>query len=127
MYLRFVTLSKDKDSRQKEGLIIAAGRLIDEGELDRFELEMVKRIIDWFNEKMKVPSLLKDPGNNRCVAWFKSEAKEPLNMMWELYYLLQSKGIPVEVMKESDVGEIRYEDEWQIVAQGHRHNRKRHY
>ncbi len=44
--------------------------------------------------------------------------------MWELYYLLQAKGIAVEVMKKERVGEIKYEDNWQIVAQPLRHNRK---
>jgi hypothetical protein len=124
MYLRFVTLNKDRDSKQKQGLITTAYDLRDEGELDRYELESVNRIINWFKANLTIPPILKREDSNRCIAWFKSDAKEPLDLMWELYHLLQSKGIPVEVLKQNEIGDIRYEDEWQVIAQPLRHNRK---
>lgn len=124
MYLRFVTLNEDSRSRKKSGLIIAAIELREEGELDRYELATVNRIIDWFNEHLKVPSMLKRDDSNRCISWFKPDAHEPIEMMWELYYLFQTKGISVEVLKENSIGEVRYEDEWQVVSQPVRHNRK---
>lgn len=124
MYLRFVTATQDEDSRKKQGLFHSANRLKQEGELDRYESEVVERIFRWFNDNVKVPWLLKAPGNNRCLSWFKPEAKQALHLMWEMYYLLQSKGVSVEVLKENDIGEIKYEDEVQVVAQPYRHNRK---
>ena len=127
MYLRFVTLTPDEESRKKQGLFFSVQRLLDDGEFDRYEIEAVKQILNWFNDKMKVPPLLKRDGNNRCIAWFKPEAEQAIKLMWEMYYLLQAKGIPVEVLKDDDVGEIHYEDDWQVIAQPYRHNRKRHY
>lgn len=127
MYIRFVTLKLDKDSKNKQGLFMAAEELNEDGELGRYEKNSVNNIISWFNENIEAPSLLSDSGNNRCIAWFKPEAKKSLNLMWELYHILQSKGIAVEVLKSDDIGEIRYEDEHQVIAQPHRHNRKRHY
>lgn len=125
MYLRFVVLNKNKESKQKQGLITLSYDLRDEGELDRYELTTVNRIINWFKENLKSPPILKKDGNNRCIAWFKSEAKEPIELMWELYHLIQSKGIPVEIIKKDEIGEIKYEDEWQVIAQPLKHNRKR--
>ena len=124
MYLRFVTLRKDKDSKHKQGLVTYAYDLREEDELDQYELESVNRIIDWFKKNLKIPPILKRDDSNRCIAWFKPEAEEPLKLMWELYYLLQSKGVPVEVLKKNSVGEIKYEDQWQVIAQPIRHNRK---
>ena len=124
MYLRFIGLNKDSDSKQKQGLITIAYDLRDEGEFDQFELDSVNRIINWFKDNLKVPPLLERQDSNRCIAWFKSEAEEPLKQIWELYYLLQNKGVAVEVLKEKNIGDIRYEDEWQVIAQPNRHNRK---
>jgi hypothetical protein len=127
MYKRFVTLKNDEDSRKKQGLFMATRELRDEGELDRYELETANQIFEWFNENVDVPSFQKKDGCNRCISWFKPEAKEALEKMWELYHLLQSKGVAVEVLKSDDVGEIHYKDKHQIIAQPYRHNRKRHY
>lgn len=124
MYLRFVTLGKDVDSKKKQGLITYVYDLRDEGELDRYELEAVNRIIDWFKEHVKIPPILKRNDSNRCISWFKPEAEQPIKYMWELYYMLQAKGVAVEVLKEEKIGNIKYEDEWQVVAQPLRHNRK---
>jgi len=124
MYLRFVILNKHKSSKSKQGLITAAYDLRDEYELDRYELEAVNRIIDWFKKYLQIPSILERDDSNRCISWFKTDAKEPIEMMWELYYLFQSKGISVEILKKKEIGEIKYEDEWQVVAQPDRHNRK---
>lgn len=106
---------------------MATRALRDDGELDRYELESANKIFDWFNKNINAPGFLKLGGNNRCLSWFKPEAKEALEKMWELYHLLQSKGVAVEVLKSNDIGEIRYEDSYQVIAQPHRHNRKRHY
>ena len=124
MYLRFVTLNKHDASKSKQGLITYAYELRDEYELDSYELEAVNRIIDWFKKHLKIPSILDRDDSNRCISWFKTDAKEPLEMMWELYYLFQSKGISVEILKQKEIGEIKYEDDWQVVAQPVRHNRK---
>ena len=105
---------------------MTAQELRERGEFDRYELEAVTRIIEWFNENIKVPSILKKKGYNRCISWFKPESKTSLELMWELYHLLQSKGVSVEVLKNDEIGEILYEDEHQVVAQPWRHNRKVH-
>jgi hypothetical protein len=75
MYVKFVTLKLDKDLRNKQGLFMAAKELDEDGELDRYERDTVKNIINWFNENIGATSLLKEPGNNRCISWFKPEAK----------------------------------------------------
>lgn len=127
MYIRFVTLINDEDSKKKQGLFMATRELRDAGELDRYELETANKIFEWFNENVAAPSFLKEDGYNRCISWFKPDAKEALEKMWELYHLLQSKGVAVEVLKSDDIGEIHYDDRHQIIAQPHRYNRKRHY
>ncbi len=67
-YLRFVTLGKHRSSKHKQGLITYAHNLREVGELDRYELVSVNRIIDWFNAYVKVPPILKKNDSNRCLS-----------------------------------------------------------
>ena len=122
MYLRFVGLNVDRASKYKQGLFTLAYDLKYKGEFDRYELDATSRILGWFENNLKIPAILKERDSNRCIAWFKPEAKEPIRQMWELYYLLQHKGLSVEVLKSIEIGRIKYKDEWQVIAQPNKQN-----
>ena len=111
-----VMLAKDMDLRHPEGLIIGARCLIEEDLFDYDEQDAVEQILRWFNQNLKIPPLLKQPGGNRCLSWFKPEATEALRMMWELFNLLKKTGVAVDFIKKEDVGNVFYQDEYQIVA-----------
>lgn len=120
VYVRFVIQDVDPDSRRKRGILVAAGELHDEGDLEPHERQLVRALCDWFNEHLRVPAVLKDYDSIRAISWFKSEAEKPIAKMWELVHVLRAHGINVEFLKADDPGNVIYEDEWQVVATPHK-------
>lgn len=115
-YIRFTILSADKDSRRKTGILIAAHKLRDEGDLSVEEHDQVRTLLAWFNLHLKIPKVLSEQGNARAISWFKTEAQKPLKRIWELKALLEFHDINVEIHRTTDPGILIYEDGWQIVA-----------
>jgi len=72
---------------------------------------------------LKVPQVLKEPGNERAICWFKDSAKRPLEYVWSLVHLLGDHGISVELIKTRDPGVVIYEDGWQVAAKPHKKDR----
>jgi hypothetical protein len=52
----------------------------------------------------------------RAIFWFKSSAEDCVKRMWELTHLLRYHGYLVEVEKCRELGNIVYEDTFQVAA-----------
>lgn len=116
MYLRFVIPRKDEDSRARQGILVAAHKLRDEGDLEPYEHEVLRGALAWFNEHLRIPPVLDEPESARAISWFKSDADAPIERMWQLSNVLRARGVAVELLKTEEPGTIVYEDKWQIVA-----------
>jgi hypothetical protein len=123
MYLRFTLLRRDDDSGRKQGILVAAHLLRDEGDLSVEEHRQLHEALVWFNQNLNHPACLKQPGNRRALSWFKPEARKPLAYMWALTHMLNAHGVHVEVHKTRDPGIILYQDGWQVVAKPRRGQR----
>ena len=124
MYLRFVIRRQHSQSRAPTGVFVVAAELQDSCELEAYQREQLSELLAWFNEHIRVPSRLSEPTQNRVLSWFKPDAQEAVERMWELASILRDAGVPVELLKSSDPGVILEEDEHQILAQPYRVNRK---
>ncbi|MFT6426269.1 MAG: hypothetical protein ACJAYH_001966 [Celeribacter sp.] len=51
------------------------------------------------------------------LSWFKPTAKEHIAKAFELKAILEENGYAIEVLKESRIGYVTFEDEFQIVAE----------
>ena len=120
MFIRFVLLKSDPESTKKQGILVAAHELRDEGDLTIEEHQILREALSWFNQHLKVPACLKRSENRRALSWFKDSAQKPLQHMWNLVYILRDHGLHVDVIKTDDPGTIIYEDGWQIVAKPRR-------
>jgi len=116
MYLRFSTKQLDPESSRNTGILVAAHTLRDEGDISVQQHNELRKVLLWFNENLQVPKLLNDVEHRRAISWFKPEAKEAINKMWQLVDVLKSHGIETEVLKTKDPGVVVYEDEWQLIA-----------
>ncbi len=125
MYLRFVSSQQDAASHSLVGVFTHAYDIRDTAELEQHEVETLERALDWFRMHLKIPPVLKEPGNERAICWFKPAAKRPLEYAWQLVHLLRERGIEIELTKTRDPGTILYEDGWQIVAKPHKKDRLR--
>ncbi|PTU32184.1 hypothetical protein CJD38_05855 [Stenotrophobium rhamnosiphilum] len=106
----------DSDSGYNAGILVAAHKLRDEGNLTVEEHRQLRLCLKWFNDELEIPTILKEPEHRRAISWFKSEAKEPIAKMWELKKVLIEHGIHVEVLHTIDPGVVVYEDKWQVIA-----------
>ncbi|MEM7222595.1 MAG: hypothetical protein AAF495_06430 [Pseudomonadota bacterium] len=69
-------------------------------------------LIDWFEEALESPA--EDGG----LAWFKASASQHLDQAHDLAALLETMGHRVTMITTEDPGEILYEDDHQVVANG---------
>ena len=91
--------------------------------LSNDERKQIQQVLIWFNINLPVPKAAWIQG--RAIFWFRVEAKECIQRMWELVRLLQAHDYYVEVHKCEFLGNIVYSDEFQVVAFPHWRDGKR--
>src|SRR5206468_910308 len=104
----------DEDSHKPQGVFVAAYRLLDSGDLSKEEWKRVRGILDWFN------AYLPQPPNKftacRAIFWFNSSAEKNIKKIWELVRVLRHHNHHVEIHKCRKLGNVLYEDEFQVAA-----------
>jgi hypothetical protein len=114
MYLRFVTTRIDNDSRKPKGVFVASHELLNSGDLTQNEWKQVREILNWFNANLPTPP--KNFSSRRAIFWFKSTAEENIRNVWELVEVLRQHGHYIEVYKCRRLGNILWEDKFQVAA-----------
>jgi hypothetical protein len=123
VYVRFVVADIDEDSGQELGVINAVGNLRARGELYQHEEAQHDRIREWFNMNLERPTRFtasKPPyyrKQSRAISWFKDNAQDHIDHIWDLVAILRQHGISVRMLKTDRVGYVVYEDDYQIVAE----------
>ena len=120
MFLRFGVTQIDDDSQQPQGLFMAAHELLDSGDLARDEGLQLREVLIWFNKNLPSPRI----GRTRAIFWFKSETKACIDRMWDLVNLLRLHGYLIEIKKYRELGNIVYEDDFQVAAVPSKSDRK---
>lgn len=121
MFLRFVITQIDDVSHKPQGLFQAAYELLESGDLSASERDLLREVIIWFNKNLPSP---RGMVASREIFWFKSSADECISRMWELTHLLRHHGYLVEVEKCRGLGNIIYDDKFQVAAYPSKHDRK---
>ena len=117
MYLRFVVTQIAKYSNQPKGLFIAAGELLNSENLSPEEQTQLGDILNWFNKNLPMPDIVKFRSRSyRAIFWFKSEAEDCISRIWEMAHLLEYHGYLIEMQKCRKLGNIIYEDKFQVAA-----------
>jgi hypothetical protein len=122
MFLRFVISETDTESHQALGVFQAIFRLRDKGSLTEYEEAHLEQVRNWFNRSLEKPlrfTNAKPPyyrKRQNGISWFKDSAHEHISKIREITAILQSYGVPVQMIKTTRPGYIVYEDEFQIVA-----------
>ena len=78
----------------------------------------------WFRENLAVPPFRRHrrwrsytaAGCAAAVCWFRSDAGEPLERMWDRAVLLRQIDVPVRLLRSHEPGQVLWSDEHQIVA-----------
>jgi hypothetical protein len=116
MYLRFALPKRNNPYVSREGVFTACYALLEEDRLTEYEEKQVRSHLDWFDRHLPAPECLDDVEHRRALCWFRSDAHDHIETMWELVGVLHTCCVPVELLKTRWPGTIVYEDEWQIAA-----------
>ena len=121
MFVRFVVGADAENAALLTGIITEARILHDKGLLYSYESSRLEAIFDWFNEHLPFPPFQKKfrtgVWTRDAVAWFRPEAKGPVERMWEIVAILKEHGVAVRMVTSNNPGKIVYEDKYQIVAE----------
>jgi len=121
MFVRFVVGADAENASWLTGVITEARILRDEGELYRYESELLREVFDWLNEHLPCPPFQAKLGSGEwttdAVSWFRADAKEPLGRIWDIVAILREHGVPVRLVTTEKPGKIVYSDPYQIVAE----------
>ena len=110
--------------KAREGFLQAAGTLADNELTDRFIMERIDSLRVWFCDNLELPERFSKTTSKgyyrretKGLSWFKPSAKKHISKAFELKGILEECGYEVEVLKESRIGYVVYEDEYQVVAE----------
>jgi hypothetical protein len=110
------------DSR--EGIFQAAAELVDDPLTNALVISRTHQLRRWFSKNLDRPdrfSKSRPKGNyskdTKGLSWFKSSAVEHISKAFELKSVLEENGYSIEILKESRIGYVVYEDDYQVVAE----------
>lgn len=128
MYVRFIVDRKDSNFWQANGIFCETQQLLDQGKLDTHEAEFAEATFAWFNQHLPCPpfrdKLASGAWTRDAVAWFLSDAKEPIAGMWDLVAILKQHSACVRILRSTAPRTIVYRDAYQVVAESPRNARQ---
>jgi hypothetical protein len=116
MFIRFVVGADGEHHRHLTGIITEARLLRDRGGLDQYQVSLLEDTYVWFSANLPVPPYSSSNWPRGAVAWFRDDAGEPIQRMWEIVSLLKEHGVPVRMLRSASPGKVLYEDSYQIVV-----------
>lgn len=113
-FIRFQTELRSPHHGCRLGLFYASTALQERYELPEHTDELLEDTLSWFNHNLKAPRLPSREG--RPLFWFRTEAEECLQRIWNLVAIFNEEGLHVEQVTTLRPGQIVYRDEHQIAA-----------
>ena len=120
MFVRFVVHRLDPISGKRTGIFQIVDRLRRSGAVEAIDDERLAAALAWFGEHLDAPDRFargRSPHRApRAICWFKASASEHLARMREIARILESYGMPVEMITSRRPGYVTYEDAYQLAA-----------
>jgi hypothetical protein len=116
-YIRFVVAHKDEDSHREQGIFQAVARAIEWEIVTGTHADELNTLRSWFIENLEKPTSFGRGKLSLGICWFKVDASEHINRIWQMTRILEQHGIYIQKIKTEKPGYIVYEDDWQVVAE----------
>jgi hypothetical protein len=116
LFIRFVVGSDGQHHRELTGIVTEARFLRDRGDLSDDEASRLEDAYEWFNDHLPVPPFAASDWPRDVVAWFKDDAHEEVQRMWDIVALLEDHGVQVRLLRSKNPGRVLYEDSRQVVV-----------
>jgi hypothetical protein len=116
MYTRFTIDKLNNQSGVDQGILGAAFKLQNSGNLDADAHAELRIVLDWLQKNVTTPDIFDMPRNLKGVCWFKDSQIEVIAKVSSIFPIMRSNGFDIRETRSSNPGEIIYEDIDQIVA-----------
>ena len=113
-FIRFQTEVRSPLTGRPLGLYRASVTLRADFELPDYMDDLLEETLGWFNDNLNVPRL--DSQRGRPIFWFRTEADECLEKIWNMVAIFNEEGLFVEHRTTLRPGHIIYHDDHQIAA-----------
>ena len=118
-FIRFVVGTNQESPKQQTGVVTELRLLKESGDLPGYEHEHVDQLFAWMSENLPCPPFATSVWPDDVVCWFKPAAHTPfIAKLREMTAILEEHGRFVRMLTTTNPGVIRYEDDYQVVAQG---------
>ncbi|MGZ2259890.1 hypothetical protein [Roseobacter sp. A03A-229] len=124
MYLRFVYARRVEGLGAREGFFQAAAEVANNPLTDTLVVDQIDELRAWFSDNLQRPERFsrssskdRDHKETKGLSWFKPSATDHIAKAFELKGILGSYGWAIDVLKESRIGYVVYEDDVQVVAE----------
>ncbi|MCH5251495.1 MAG: hypothetical protein J1F22_00855 [Lachnospiraceae bacterium] len=98
-----------------KGIFALCWRMIYDGQMEKGDEERFREIDDWFKEYLPEPGPCQR--NEAVITYFKTETtKDMLEKLKPVMCLLEKYKKPYDLIYTNFVGEIIYEDKWQVAV-----------
>lgn len=117
MDFKYVRIQGREDAymtKYPKGIFGMCWRLVLDGKMSEEDAEKFKAIEQWFVENLPEPDPCKK--QEKVVTFFKTSAVEMFEKTKPIMRLLEKYNHPYDVVYTNFVGNIIYEDEWQVAV-----------
>jgi hypothetical protein len=118
--VRFVTSKRHPPYGHRSGVFQAAYALWREHRLSGPAHQLLRALLDWFDDHLAKPERLTRSryprAQSTAVCWVRASANEHVIRLRRLAALVQGAGIAVEELRTERPGYVVYEDEIQVAA-----------
>lgn len=123
-FIRFVISHRYLESGAYDGTFRLAYRLRGSSVATPADRSALTEALNWFEGNLGTPARSSQTASRghyrrhpRGVSWFKDTAVDHLARMQEIRLVLERYGHQVQMLTAARVGEVVYEDEYQVVAE----------
>ena len=123
MVIRFQLFEIAPDSGKPVGLFQGVHEQLESKQLEPIHRELLENLLKWFVINLPEPASFsktvpKTRRPKKGICWYKSSATEHVSRMYEAKAILEFYDRMVDVTMRSKVGEVHYEDDFQVLASG---------
>ncbi|MCP5020415.1 MAG: hypothetical protein GY930_01455 [bacterium] len=123
-FVRFALATKHPGIGTHEGPFHLAYGLAKDHRIAQWDRDDLSEILAWFDTNLSVPSRFsktKSKGHYRRptkgIAWLRDSAKEHISRMNQLKVILERYDYEINMIRETRVGYLIYEDQFQVIAE----------
>lgn len=103
-------------TKAPKGIFAMCWRMIYDGIMNETDAERFKAVNQWFDDHLPNPEVCRT-GDKAVITYFKTKAaEEMLEKIEPAMELLDKYARPFDLVYTNYVGEIVYEDEWQVAV-----------